>query len=54
MSSTAGGVLGGGVAPVSVCVGVGLEPSEFCLCVQGPKVGWLSMLCCWSYKDKVC
>jgi hypothetical protein len=38
---------------VSVCVVVGLEPSEFCLCVQGPKVGWLSMLCCGSAKTKL-
>jgi hypothetical protein len=41
------------VAPGGVCVGLGLEPSECGLWVQGPKVDWLSTLFCFSAKTKL-
>ena len=41
------------VAQGGVCVGLGLEPSECGLCVQGPKFEWLSTLCYFSAKRKL-
>jgi len=41
------------VAPVCVCIGVGLEPSVFWLCVEGPEVEWLNQLVCGSAKTKL-